>query len=89
MRRKIDGLGPQILQQERHPAKRPLWQSRPDGGAGLVLLHQHHRIQRGVQGLDAGKGRVEQLIRHYLALGHQGGKAGGVMIVIVRDDTSP
>jgi hypothetical protein len=83
MRREPHRLGAQVLEEERHAPERPARQPRPDRLARAVLLHQHHGVEGGVALGDALESGVQKLVRRDFALGHQGSKPGGVVIVVL------
>ncbi len=58
--------GEQVLDQERHAAKRAVGQRSSRGVAGVVEPADDHRVERGVDALDPLDGRFEQFERRHL-----------------------
>ena len=70
--------GEQILDQERHAAKRPVGQVGSGSVAGVLEPANDHRVEHRVDALYPLDGRVEQLERRHLTIGHQRGLIDGV-----------
>ena len=82
MRGDADGLGAQILEEERHAPQRPLGQAGRDGGAGVALGEHRDGVQRPIDLLAAGEGGVQELCGRDLPARDQGGEAGGVVVPV-------
>jgi hypothetical protein len=82
---KIHRLAAQILQQERHAAKRAVWQAIGNRLARHAFLHLHHGIEGGIARLDRREGGIQQFGRADLAAGHPLGQVCCVLCPKITD----
>src|SRR5271163_2053823 len=65
--------GEQVLDEERHATEWPVGQLCPGGVAGMIEPADDHRVEDGIDALDALDGRFEQLERRHLTFFDQRG----------------
>ncbi len=74
-------LTPEVLEQERHAPERAVGELTLRVSARPIELPVDHGVDLRIKRLDPGDRRLDELARVHVALGHELGEPGGVVVV--------